>query len=111
MSQVGPRLISSTPRPMNIRAMRVLCLSASVTGVRQEALPQIRLMPTHLWLKLMYSRSGKTIQQVYVMAIGKTMASKTTAHTGRKNQEPGLTTGQEPGTLLHNPGVIKHSLH
>src|SRR5260370_900496 len=45
---------------MNIRAMRgLLCLSASVTGVRQEALPQIRLMPTHLWLKLMYSTREK----------------------------------------------------
>src|SRR5215469_9530041 len=39
MSQVDPRRISDTPGPVNTLAMRVLHLSASVTGERREGLP------------------------------------------------------------------------
>src|SRR5690242_16279948 len=96
---------------MGILALRALRLPATETGEHQEAHPQIRSMLTRLLCKQMYSRSGKTMRQLYVMAIGKMTASKNTHLTGRKNQEAVriacfLWAGQQMRTLKHIPKAI-----
>src|SRR5258708_29101316 len=98
---------------MSILALRTLRLPATGTGEHQEAHPRIRSMLTRLLCKQMYSRSWKTMRQIYVMAIGKMTASKNTHPTGRKNHEAVrlaccVAAGQQTQTLKRIPKAFYH---